>query len=150
MSALHDAELMDTLEDAWARRPKRGVRYTHSRKLPPEIRAEIKLDTDQYRRIRDACSSTVPSLNPDEVAARVSLTVRQLRAQASASGGGLDTSPAGRLRRRGKAAPPSPRTPTTNPAVTTLTAAPGTSPGDSPSPHPARGEQPDTTTGGAS
>lgn len=79
MSRLHDMELVDTLE---AIRPKKGVRYDRPVKAPPEIRAEIKLATDQYQRIRAACS-TVPSLNADEVAARISLTVRQLRNQNS-------------------------------------------------------------------
>ena len=129
MSALHDQELADVLE---LERLKRA------------------------RRVRKACDSTVPSLDPDEIAARVLHTLDSLKM--SASGGGFDGLPAGVSAhlRRGKAAPPSPRTPTPLSAATNGTPpvriradrAPGTSP-DDPNRHRVGRDAEPTSNGGA-
>lgn len=126
MSALHDQELADVLE---AERLKRA------------------------RRVRQACDSTVPSINPDDVAARILHTIEELKLSAS---GGL-AGPAGRPRRRGKEAPPFPRTPTTIPTATNGTETParirrasrvsGAPPDHSPI-QSARDERSDSTTNG--
>ena len=119
MSALHDQELADVLE---LERLKRA------------------------RRVRKACDSTVPSLDPDEIAARVLHTLDSFKM--SASGDGLTALSAGRPRRRGKAAPPSPRTPTPLSAATNALRVPGSPPGSPPPIQSARDERLSLTNNG--